>query len=209
MNFRKPEFITFTGLDDRTDLIRANDLANRFPIEWGLLFSKTNKDARYPSKQTIEEAMNIAGKKSIHLCGRAARDFSETARLPKELTALKNRIDRLQVNGVSGFSFIGRFGPIDLILQCSQFDDLTYHFQLFDISGGRGIVPEEIPQAPENKLVGFAGGMGPDTVESYLNRINRLHPYWIDMETKVRTNGWFDLDLVEQVCLKVYGSGAL
>ena len=40
---RKPEFITFTGIDDRTDLVLADFLANRYPIEWGILFSQTNK----------------------------------------------------------------------------------------------------------------------------------------------------------------------
>ena len=48
---KQPSFITFSGIDDRTDLVRAKELSSRFPIEFGLLFSESNKDSRYPSKQ--------------------------------------------------------------------------------------------------------------------------------------------------------------
>jgi len=34
-----PEFITFTGLDDKTDLKHADYLAQIYPIEWGILSS--------------------------------------------------------------------------------------------------------------------------------------------------------------------------
>ncbi len=40
---RKPEFITLTGLDDRTDLDAAIALSEKYPIEWGVLFSPSQQ----------------------------------------------------------------------------------------------------------------------------------------------------------------------
>jgi hypothetical protein len=38
-----------------------------------------------------------------------------------------------------------------------------------------------------------------------IDEIAASGPYWIDMETKVRTNEWFDLGLCRRVCEAVYG----
>lgn len=62
-----PLFITFAGIDDRTDLKRAKQLENLYPIEWGFLFSLTNKDARFPSLQTYEESKALTGK-NLYIC---------------------------------------------------------------------------------------------------------------------------------------------
>lgn len=57
------------------------------------------------------------------------------------------------------------------------------------------------PRLP-GRRVGYAGGMGPDTVADYLRLVEEAGadgPFWIDMEERVRTDGWFDLDKVERV----------
>lgn len=196
---RRPEFITFTGLDDRTDLKRADELANKYPIEWGLLFSHKNSDARYASSQTLAEATEIAGKKSVHLCGSAAREYPC---LPKPVLNIFSSVDRMQLNGVKPLCH-AKHCHVDLIFQKSEFDFIT-KFQLFDVSGGRGEFPCAIPSPKTNGLVGYAGGMGPNTVIEYLRMINCENPFWIDMESNIRTNGWFDLDKVERVCELVF-----
>jgi len=33
-----PRWITFTGLDEYTDIKRVRDLSAKYPIEWGILF---------------------------------------------------------------------------------------------------------------------------------------------------------------------------
>lgn len=78
---------------------------------------------------------------------------------------------------------------------------------LYDLSGGRGAAPAKWPAHPGgDKLVGYAGGIGPDNVASVLQAINSSGPYWIDMEGRVRDqDDWLDLDKVEAVCAAVYG----
>lgn len=73
---------------------------------------------------------------------------------------------------------------------------------LLDASCGAGIdTPIEIVTSP-GVHIGYAGGIGPDNVEGKLRTLLE-HPtddkFWIDMETRVRTEDWFDLDKVEQV----------
>lgn len=205
---KKPEFITFTGIDDRTCLGKADQLARRYPIEWGILFSYNNKDARYPSLQTIDEAMQITGKKSVHLCGRASREFHKKASLPEIVYKNLSKIDRMQINGFDYLPY-GYFHGVFLISQCKEFNHCSSGYQLFDTSGGCGKFPDAIPKPKTNGLVGYAGGIGPETVEKYLKLIESDNCFWIDMEGKVRTNGWFDLNKVEQVCEIVYGPATL
>lgn len=84
---------------------------------------------------------------------------------------------------------------------------------LFDISGGAGILPSEWPAAKykldEGRPLyhGFAGGLGPDNLPAQLPLIAAAAgdaPYWIDMETRVRSDNdrQFDLGKV-QSCLEL------
>lgn len=204
---RRPEFITFTGIDERTDLKAASALATEYPIEWGVLFSTNNQDARFPSRQGVTEILGIEGMKSAHLCGKYSRQAQAGATETLPLEAF----DRVQINGFnvdqSHFhSLETRFG-VKVIHQVrgEGFDPECGTLQLFDCSGGEGILPKDIPPMPgSGKIVGYAGGIGPQTVLDYLLRIHGTDPFWIDMEGCVRTNGWFDLDKVHQVCKLVY-----
>lgn len=79
---------------------------------------------------------------------------------------------------------------------------------LFDASRGTGLRPDAWP-APHrfNLFCGYAGGLGPDVLEAELPKIKaaattrhrRDLPYWIDMESGIRTDNTFDLKKVEQV----------
>lgn len=71
---------------------------------------------------------------------------------------------------------------------------------LLDASGGRGIdTPIEVLKG--NYKVGYAGGMNPDNVGEKLSYLmeNVDGDFWIDMESGVRTDDWFDLDKVRKV----------
>ncbi len=202
---KTPRFITFTGIDDRTNLARADALAYQYPIEWGILFSRTNKDARFPSRQAIEEILhNVRGHHSIHLCGKTAKAFTDKG-VPKEIEPHIGQVHRIQVNGVKYLPHAYPSTTFKIILQARRFNrDIVSHSQLFDRSGGRGMMPTNIPATVPGGFVGYAGGMGPETVLSYLDRIEGDGDFWIDMESRVRTNGWFDLDKVEAVCQQVF-----
>lgn len=204
---KQPEFITFTGIDDRTDLHRADDLASKFPIEWGVLFSSANRDARFPCQQAVREIVEISGRKSAHLCGAVALDAQKGV---VDRNIPLNSFGRVQINGnrvnKECLASLSDEFNVDVILQCreQQFVQSDF-FQLFDLSGGKGVMPKKIPPLPTyEQLVGYAGGIGPDTVIDYLTTIQGSGRFWIDMEGRVRTNGWFDLDLVERVCNQVF-----
>lgn len=91
---------------------------------------------------------------------------------------------------------------------------------LFDASGGHGNLPREWPKPFMSEYdttihCGYAGGLGPENIEEELVRIEKIVGtgpgvcgefgttdeviVWIDMETKVRTGGNFDLKKCEVV----------
>jgi len=76
------------------------------------------------------------------------------------------------------------------------------HVLLVDGSGGRGISPESWRQPDTAKVVGFAGGLGPDNLADELQTISRIaRPgWWVDMEGKLRVDDWFSLELAGQCC---------
>ncbi|MBY3757078.1 hypothetical protein [Azospirillum formosense] len=75
-SLRTPEFITFTGVDARTDLDRALHIATVCPVEFGVLFSESRqgREPRYPDRGTTTHVV-CAGfpRPAAHLCGAHAR----------------------------------------------------------------------------------------------------------------------------------------
>ncbi len=72
---------------------------------------------------------------------------------------------------------------------------------LIDDSGGQGI-DSPINIYPSVYKIGYAGGINPDNVADKLTYLlENIHKgsFWIDMESGVRTDDWFDLDKVLQV----------
>ncbi len=210
----KPKFITFTGFDDRTRISDMIALSKKFSIEWGVLVSPTNKDARFPCTQAIKELLteNTFFNLSLHCCGRYSKQAQLMGTFP-----YYGGFKRIQLNGkiiVPKFKIIKMHNIFNkrFIIQRKEFNPLWQNMErggidfLFDTSGGRGITPNEFPDHP-GYFCGYAGGITPDNVTDCIKNINALEgaEYWIDMESGVRTNGWFDLEKVNRVCLNVYG----
>lgn len=211
-----PEFITFTGVDQRTDWRRMEELSEKYPIEWGFLFSpkRQGSDPRYPKLDEIREQFNEywgAMRFSAHICGAYSEEIME-GRLPNVGLTL-DFFDRVQVNHKSPSSHVIQrvFSPYGLPRPIAQVRDefpasreVDY---LYDCSGGKGELPTYWPKhsgVPE-ALLGFAGGITPENVKQVIADIDCQGRYWIDMESGVRTNNWLDLDKVEAVCRAVYG----
>lgn len=55
----KPDHITFTGFDHSTSIEEMERLSEAYPIEWGVLFSKSRqgKELRYPAANAIRGLM--------------------------------------------------------------------------------------------------------------------------------------------------------
>jgi hypothetical protein len=59
---------------------------------------------------------------------------------------------------------------------------------LFDRSAGAGVEMLGYPNPPLGRLVGYAGGIGPDNASELVGKLNE-HPgarVWIDMESRIR-----------------------
>lgn len=207
----KPEFITFTGVDDQTSIDGMRELSSVYPIEWAVLFSPKRQgiEPRYPAVDTMERVGASGLRLAAHLCGRYADLImdGDWPAVPIEL----GPFSRIQVNhcapvAVRLAEFSAKCG-----LRCigqartPEFPEATEVEWLFDASGGRGIVPSAWPPHPGVRLCGYAGGLGPDNVACVLEAIGATGPYWIDMESQVRSNDRLDLRRAEQVCRAVYG----
>lgn len=212
---KKPEFVTFTGVDDRTDLNDLEDLLETYPtrVELGILLSSNNRDARFPSNQTIKalKELQAAGtvRIALHICGYLAKtaarggDLSMFSGYPEDIL---EGADRIQLNGQ--VLNVQLDGSCPIILQwrgANNFPKADKYQYLFDKSGGRGQVPEALPPHPGDRLVGYAGGITPENVKQFIASIPGEGPFWIDMETGVRDDGWFSLEKMADVLIEVYG----
>jgi len=221
----KPEFVTFTGLDESTDIERVLDLSARYPVEWGILFSKdrTGKEKRFPALQMVEHLFIRKGLRlSAHICGKYARDIVDGGHA--EIGGfLKGFFERVQIN-VGAVPRNGDLHAADFaigikakhaILQTrDSFPTTDAVDWLFDRSGGRGEVPTYWPvtMSTNPAFCGYAGGIGPENVVEVLEQIIKWKmpgkPYWIDMEGKIRSHDFIDLDKCEAVLKAVYGKFA-
>ena len=223
MHTQLPVQITFTGLDAQTPLATLRELSKRYPIEWGILLHPAQQGSgRFPPLDIVRAALDLGLKCAAHLCGGHARGVVHQTALPADIVALLDRFQRLQINtaerGVDPdriAKFAARFGA-RAILQCrgtERFPENQSVEWLFDASGGKGRLASRWPVPSEAApIVGYSGGLGPDTVAPALESITRQHPatvaFWIDMESGVRTEDWFDVELCKQVCEIVFdGAG--
>ncbi len=221
--------ITFTGIDAKTDIQDLIDIQREFPIaEFGVLTSYRwyENGNRYPNPELMSLLRGRGLNLSLHICGSAVHDAAvkEWDKID-ELT--KSNLDifkRVQLN-ISGrkdspaFCWIPIIIGQELIVQQKGSDNMTLfnatvkHWRerpyphrdvisvLLDASGGRGIdTPIEILDTKEK--VGYAGGINPENVGDKLYQLMTSHKvgdFWIDMESGVRTDDWFDLDKVRRV----------
>lgn len=211
---------TLTGADPNImigDLIERS--AGRPWLEWGFLWSPSKQGAgRYPTAAWISsslDALNECGISSaVHLCGDGVRGF--LAGLPGEMK-LAHKATRIQLN------FALSRGGIDLRILEMRVNEINKpvitqhnpsnlaatkisaanHQLLFDASGGRGLLPTGWLAPVHGKFCGYAGGLGPDTLERELPRIALATmgaPFAIDMESSLRTeDDRFDLERIDRI----------
>ena len=216
---------TLTGLDDRTDLGRVEALCAEYPfLEFGILLSRTpgDKDPRYPSWDALVSMVErLAGKAhlALHVCGRAVGEFVEGADDIDGLVSIG--INRVQLNfmlrrspfGIADLDAAIARSTVSVITQHTVTNDvLAYalkaanHHVLFDTSGGRGVEIAECRPPFTGKYTGYAGGMGPENVKEMASRVAAVSggtPVWIDMESRLRTDGYLDMDRCAAVAAAV------
>lgn len=219
--------VTITGADDSIEPENLIHLTEKYPfVEWGILFSGSRQGGpRYPSDDWVTKLVTLSHSLPnlcAHLCGKWVRDLvlEGNATWWTKYDPGPSVFNRIQLN------FHGQFHKAcdrfpkkikgfdhDFILQHDGVNDETILklgadlrvFPLFDLSGGAGVVPDAWPK-PIWKYQGYAGGLGPATLEPELVRIAAAagdSRIWIDMETRVRSDDdrLFDLGKVES-CLR-------
>lgn len=212
----KLDRITFTGIDERTDINRVNELSEKYPmVEWGILYSPRLaheiENIRYPSGELILELLKtINGNKAVHLCGRSLNhiitrngqgyiifDSVRTANCRIQLNFKMKWAGKLFTDGI--LSAINDFNDVKFIVQANEsnmdfinvLDDskLLNVDILHDSSGGRGVEISKIEEPHEFRYTGYAGGIGIDNVldiAKIITNIDSPKSAWIDMESSIR-----------------------
>lgn len=221
---------TFTGVDEKTNLDDLKELSKKYPfIEWGVLFSVSENKSfgrnRYPSMDWFLQKMCKLGEirketgvsLALHVCGKAVGDLLNGTGLVSEMV---NGFNRVQINLRYKPDVVAKLERLmdkhkDIIF-ITQHNNVNVdlwklinkenHQVLFDKSGGRGIEANDWEKPLENKVCGYAGGLGLDNIEYQLDNIIKVvngNQFWIDMEGKIRLNDEFDLSACEIVAQKV------
>ncbi len=226
----KLKHITFTGLDEHTDIDVLKSIKQKYPfVEFGVLMSKnwnTNGN-RYPNPDIISRFTNQGLDLSAHLCGSFAREayagnFNNI--LDKYPIFIHQDFKRTQLNVAPYENIFETAGTLEttirkeiIIQQRSPSIKDSHAFTRFELknpninvtllvdpSGGRGI-DEGLDIIATNYKTGYAGGINTDNVEDKLKHLMEMETvgdFWIDMESGVRTDDWFDVNKVIDIIEK-------
>jgi hypothetical protein len=230
MNINK---VTITGADNS---VRPEDLlalSAEFPfVEWAILLSSTKEDnPRFPSRAWIDELAALGKSHNLQLAGHVCGAWVRNLVVKKDPAVFVERPEfleyfpRIQLNFSpyhaaqlfldvlkpfnNEFIFqVGSQGKSDKVALLNLGRGLGLNLSiLFDRSGGKGVVPSDWPEPIDPFYLGYAGGLGPDTLSDQLPKISETvgdRTIWIDMESRVRSDDdqQFDLDKV-RACLEI------
>ena len=209
--------VTFTGVDDKTNIDDLVYLAEKYPfVEFGILVSKNNSNSgivnRYPNLTILKRLKNKGLNLSCHICGSIARqivqknDWSELEKLLGKDMEIFKRF-QLNVSNIHKFSNEISFrDDKDFIIQLKDdtslyeyYKDLPNVFGFQDNSGGLGKFEDNWMDS--DRYFGYAGGLSVENVEKVIEDLLIVNnsDFWIDMETSVRTNDWFNTKKCEEV----------
>lgn len=186
-------------------------------VEWGILVGFYLGCERWPSRLFFNKLLSLPSHElqlSLHLCGESLTNLLFDTGRPilneweEEALPLFQRV-QLNFHGdvvvevvevpyiVEAFQ--GKFAGKEAILQLDGVNDWVLDqllasgikaSGLYDHSHGAGVLPTAWPSLKEDWSVGYAGGLGPDNIKDQLPAINEAagsRPFWIDMETRVRS----------------------
>ena len=221
--------ITFTGIDAKTNIKALTEIQREFPIaEFGVLTSYhwNENGNRYLDPIVINELRGNGLSLSLHVCGSAAHDAAAGRwdLIDKLVWSNIDLFQRIQLNisnrsdNPNALGCLPKIVEQEVIIQTrdtlntSIYDATIEKFRekdkfgrtfsmLLDASGGQGI-DTPLRVWPSSGKIGYAGGISPDNVEEklvfLLSHVTQ-GTFWIDMESGVRTDDWFDVDKVRKV----------
>lgn len=223
--------LTLTGIDEKTEPSWINAMARTFKkpsmapaLEFAILRSpKIDASPRYPGRDAIKRITSYVYPENLafHLCGRYARmvhsmEWSELCDVVDF-----SLVNRVQVNSTEcdekAMITLQRFSmhigkPVIMQWRDSVFPFVPGVNLLQDRSGGRGIVetawfrPSALC-AKARAPIGFAGGLSPENAGAALEWMipnTARNPFWIDCESSLRTNDWFDQNKAYDMAMAVH-----
>lgn len=220
--------VTITGIDGLTNMNEVESLTKEFPfVEWGVLLSPSSqgKTPRFPGVHTLEGVRNRPNLPwSGHLCGRHVQTIlNGYAWVEREIVPWPV-FRRIQINTHGQRYWFNKEGLANVLRKnldkefIFQYDNVNgklleamdemgvkNYSTLFDLSHGAGVLPEEWPKPIEGVSCGYAGGISPENIKDQIKKVLSVagdRPFWMDMETHVRTNEVLDMDKVRQ-CLEI------
>ena len=220
------EIVTFTGVDEGTDLREIQEIAGKYPrVEFGVLIgsqTKVQNSPIFPPVETVRALRDLRGvNTALHLCGTLARQAAGEEPMGPGLMPLATGFGRVQVNLhgdpdnparvrldlLKTTDLAERTGSVILQHRGPWADIPLDHPNveyLFDLSEGAGMESFELwPEPPPGRRAGYAGGIGPRNIRRALEFADRRPEarIWLDMERNVRTPDYrFDLEKVRDVC---------
>lgn len=182
---------------------------------------------RFPSKDWIKSFSELVKENklnvSMHLCGGYVDSLllgNDVFRIFNKLEFLFSVAQRIQINThgevyrtKSDFFHVLKTYPTkEFVFQLDKINNHYYRAAreinvncsgLFDYSHGAGVLPDIWPSLIDDRApwVGYSGGIGSDNVYDCIQEIQKVtyQDYWIDMETRVRTNHKLDMNKVGSV----------
>ncbi len=214
--------ITFTGIDNETDVTQLKKLAQDYlKVEFGLVLHDKSEQSDIIS--LLSKYLDTELSLSLHVCGGFKRRLIHTgdwSELQAFMADYLSMFQRVQLNGCGKNLHWNLSVPPDIsevIIQQDKASDMPFYQKyldnkaniqgnftvLFDSSSGRGKHCEKFESA-NLPYIGYAGGLGPNNVLNAVRSFEmdeNVHNYWIDMQTGVRDeNNCFSVDLCRKVC---------
>lgn len=208
-------------------------------VEWALLYVPHNEGAPRNPTRAWREAFfeaHLPSRGAVHLCGSRAFEELLSNKLPKDvLQASRIQLNvnarRVEFTDKQVLDIYRRsldLGPgiilqrhantaalIDKFIASLPVLDTHRVGVLLDQSKGTGRAPDSWLQPPalEGLHCGYAGGIGPDNTADVLRALvatnDPREPYWIDMESGIRTDNQFDIAKACAVLEAAAASGTL
>lgn len=207
--------ITFTGIDNKTNIEELKSIQQAYPrVEFGLLvaLSRQGNEPRYPDLQILKDLKGAGLNLSCHVCSTMARNLVRTGDTT-ELDAFLGKgrglglglFQRIQIN-ISNMDFELKQIPSnrefivpesirEVIIQHHPERPLSWTSSnagipisvLFDPSGGMGLgwQKNDIPYYAKNLRCGFAGGINASNVVEWIRTLQKEFP---------REDFWLDME---------------
>ena len=196
--------VTFTGIDQWTKPEALSALCRDYPfVEFAMRLAESpNDSSRFPPLDMLKAYRERKFPLAVHLCGRLARHPIQTgdwSEVEEKLGSFYSLFGRMQLNT----SKAGKF--------CREIVFPKDKQVIIQMHGGTQEFFDYYKHMPN--VQGFqddsGGGIGPENAAETVRAISKVREgdFWIDMESRIRTDECFDLSKCRAVCEQLAQAG--